>query len=451
MSERILVLDALDSQSEAAQSLRTNLRNSLAKRSSDIDWVDVSRSALVPCIGCFDCFRTTPGECRFRKDDGNYLLAKLAGCDTVIRLSGISFGGYNSSMKLVLDRSVPFVLPFFEIVNGDTHHVPRYEKRPRAVSIGLATESGAREAELFRTIAARNALNKASPSYAATVIYCGENPENMARKIEDVLTRNDKPVDISTLERLVPAPSFVGGPAPKRALLLSASQKTLSTSSSERICRALMHHLKAAGTDCELLTLNASVFSDKGRERFLAQVEQADLMVMAFPLFVDALPSMPTRVLEMLAEYLPQNSAAPKKRFAVVVNCGFPEAHQNAPAAAICAHFAEKIGWDWAGALLVGGGEGVVCGKEITTNIAKAHPPFAKVARALALMGEALAHGVPVPDSLGALMAEAPLPIPFSWWRKLYLTMGDWGFRKTARAGGVSKKQLYARPYAPKN
>ena len=443
----VVVFDSLGPETPDADTLRAALRLALQKRHEHVGWTDVSAAKLGHCIGCFDCFARTPGVCRFKQDEGPALLRQLVHCDLVIRLTTLSFGGYNSAMKLVLDRSVPAVLPFFEMSEGDTHHVPRYAKRPRCVSIGLAAKPDEQEAALFKTLCIRNALNFAAPSFAAEVLNRGEAAEQMAEKIEQVLLRNERPLDIAALGERLPRPSLTQSTAPKRALLINASPKTQKASSSERMNKALLHHLESHGCAGELITLNASLQNDKGRERFLSQVAAADLLVLTFPLFVDSLPFLPTRALEILAAAT-QTSDAPKKKITAIINCGFPEAHQNSLAAAIVAHFARQAGYDWAGALLVGGGEGVVSGREVPTDLSRARPPVAKVAKALAAMGEALAKGRAVPDELAALMAQAPLPIPFSWWRKLYLFIGDLNWKIMAKKSGAPQGTLYARPYA---
>lgn len=80
------------------------------------------------CVGCFGCWVKTPGECviQDKYSDMGELLSK---CDTVNIISKCYYGGYSPFVKNVLDRSISYVHPYFEIRNGDMHHKSRYNNR----------------------------------------------------------------------------------------------------------------------------------------------------------------------------------------------------------------------------------------------------------------------------------------------------------------------------------
>lgn len=77
------------------------------------------------CIGCFGCWLKTPGKCII-KDGFEDMGRRLSEVSEFILISKATFGSYSSSVKNVLDRSISYVLPFFEIRNGEMHHGERY-------------------------------------------------------------------------------------------------------------------------------------------------------------------------------------------------------------------------------------------------------------------------------------------------------------------------------------
>lgn len=77
------------------------------------------------CIGCFGCWLKTPGTCVIR-DGFENMGQRLSQVGELILISKSTFGSYSSAVKNVLDRSISYVLPFFEIRNGEMHHGERY-------------------------------------------------------------------------------------------------------------------------------------------------------------------------------------------------------------------------------------------------------------------------------------------------------------------------------------
>ena len=80
------------------------------------------------CIGCFGCWIKTPGTCVI-KDGYEHTGAILSQADKVIIISQCIYGGYSPFIKNIFDRSISYVLPFFNTINGETHHQPRYHNK----------------------------------------------------------------------------------------------------------------------------------------------------------------------------------------------------------------------------------------------------------------------------------------------------------------------------------
>jgi hypothetical protein len=227
-------------------------------------------------------------------------------------------------------------------------------------------------------------------------------------------------------------------------LLIVGSPKTKEPSTSGVLGGYLLDRLKERGWETESLTLRASLNRPEGEGELLSSVERAGLIVLAFPLYVDALPYLVTKALAVIAAHRRPVGERPPQRLVGIVNSGFPETRQNAMALAICREFAAQSGFTWAGGLALGGG-GMIGGQPLT-GTKRSGPPVQHVIAALEMTAEALAEGRPAPAE--AVKTIAKNPIPFVLWRWLYAWMGGKGFVKLAAKNGVGKDKLLARPYA---
>lgn len=127
-----------------------------------------------------------------------------------------------------------------------------------------------------------------------------------------------------------------------------------------------------------------------------------------------------------------------KKQFMLAIcQSGFPEAHQNQTALAICRCFSREAGFTWAGGLALGGG-GAINGQPLE----KLGGMMRNVRKALDLAAGALAAGSPVPEEACALIRKPLVP---GW---IYLLMGNLMWKMQARKNGSSKK-MNDRPYEP--
>ena len=109
------------------------------------------------CIGCFGCWLKTPGTCII-KDGFQEMGKKLSEVEEFVLISKATFGSYSSAVKNVLDRSISYVLPFFEIRNGEMHHGERYHNdlKISAVFYGDMTDAEKRTAQ---NLVKANAVN----------------------------------------------------------------------------------------------------------------------------------------------------------------------------------------------------------------------------------------------------------------------------------------------------
>ena len=132
---------------------------------------DAGTTKMDPCLGCFGCWLKTPGLCVHR-DDGDTFIKNLLGSDYILIVNRITFGGYSSSIKTCLDRSIPTLHPYFEIRNGEMHHRQRYKKYPEYLFLGFGGISKAEE-ELFIEYTRANQVNMKKKNSNAVFIHSG--------------------------------------------------------------------------------------------------------------------------------------------------------------------------------------------------------------------------------------------------------------------------------------
>ncbi|MDR3164247.1 MAG: hypothetical protein LBU13_01560, partial [Synergistaceae bacterium] len=77
------------------------------------------------CVGCFGCWVRTPGVCVIA-DRARDFAAKFGAREEFTVVSRLYCGGPSPDVKAFLDRSIPSLLPYFEVVDGVMRHALRY-------------------------------------------------------------------------------------------------------------------------------------------------------------------------------------------------------------------------------------------------------------------------------------------------------------------------------------
>jgi len=224
------------------------------------------------------------------------------------------------------------------------------------------------------------------------------------------------------------------GSPPRRALALVGSPRG-HQSTSHAIGHYLMQQLEARGAQTEIAHVYPLLNNPQKTEALLAQIDAADLTVLAFPIYVDSLPAPDIVLLERLAAHRNARSGQ-GGGLAALANCGFPEAHHAANALAVCAEFAAQAGFAWQGGLALGAGEGLVRGRPLNELDGRVLP----LKNALILAAEALAQGQPIPREAQRLIDRPFIP---AW---LYRLFGAASWRQQARRWGA-QNDLKRKPY----
>jgi hypothetical protein len=209
-----------------------------------------------------------------------------------------------------------------------------------------------------------------------------------------------------------------------------------------------LDRLKEHGWETELLTLKPSLCTRPGEAALFAAVDQADLLLFAFPLYIDALPFLMTRALELIADHRRMMGQPRPQRLFAISNNGFPESYQNNLALWICRSFAASSGIIWMGGLAMGAGEAISGGEPLKPR-SESGFPLTHITGALNTAAEALDQGQAVPDKAIRGIAKNPIPYtPYLVWRWMFTFGGSRGWQKRASEHGVNKESMLARPYA---
>jgi hypothetical protein len=219
----------------------------------------------------------------------------------------------------------------------------------------------------------------------------------------------------------------------QHALLLVGSPRARGTSHS--LGEALLEMLAARGWSTYQEQINPALRSTRRWDLLSDNLRKADLVVLAFPLYVDQLPGAVIAGLERIEQDLAAAPLASRPRFLAIGNCGFPEAHHIDPALEITRLYALQLGWEWAGGLALGGGE-MIHG----APLAEAGGRALHLLQALELTAAALDQDQPVPQQAVDLFAKPVIPA------FLYRWMGGFGWKQRARQLGTHTP-LNHRPY----
>lgn len=116
------------------------------------------------CIGCFGCWIKTPGRCVL-KDGYDNMGELLSQANSVLIISKCYYGCYSPFIKNILDRSIPYLLPFFRIKNKETHHQKRYKNNLQFSVYFYGENITAQEKETAKNMVKANCVNFGAKHY----------------------------------------------------------------------------------------------------------------------------------------------------------------------------------------------------------------------------------------------------------------------------------------------
>ncbi len=358
------------------------------------DRIVSDRGTIRPCVGCFCCWNKTPGRCVVR--DGYENMGELIHrADEVVVISRYTYGGFSGFVKNVFDRSLGYVLPQFEIIDGETHHQKRYaEDKPFTF--------------LFYGHDLSEAEKESARRYVKAV--CA----NIRGYVNDVRFRE------------CAEPEAAGEPAdektPGKTVLLIGSMRSLRGNSA-KLAEKLAVQL---GGRCEIVPIQKHLAD---LPKLASALKRAETLVLCAPLYVDGLPAQVIRLLEQM----PRDLGRVRQRVYVLANMGLYESRQLVNLFEAVKQWCDKTKAEYCGGLGVSAGEllGALMGV-----VPFRFGPARKAAQGLERLADAIRRGA----KMDAVYAE-----PFCFPRSLFITIANRNWDRLARKNGLAPADLYRR------
>jgi multimeric flavodoxin WrbA len=175
----------------------------------------------------------------------------------------------------------------------------------------------------------------------------------------------------------------------------------------------------------------------KSQGRFVKLFEQSENVIIAFPLYCDAMPAMVKTFIESL-EPLCGRKGNPKIGF--IVQSAFPEAHQSRFVERYLKKLASRLGCDYIGTIVKGAGHGA---NEMPKSFKKPFAMFYQLGKIFGMTGtfdKELLRKVAGPEKLSKLMLAV--------FKLLYKTkIGTKYWDDRLKKNGVYEKR-FDKPYA---
>ena len=165
---KALILDGGHDTSTVGAALCQTITTLLAAAHWEVETVVLRTEKVGYCLGCFECWIKSPRLCRI-DDAGRDVAADVINSDLVIFLTPITFGGYSSHLKKVVDRLICLVSPFFTQIEGEVHHKARYPEYPALLGVGVLPQPDDEQTQIFSQLIARNSINLHTPLHASFV------------------------------------------------------------------------------------------------------------------------------------------------------------------------------------------------------------------------------------------------------------------------------------------
>lgn len=78
----------------------------------EIEYINISKLNIKPCLGCLSCWGRTAGECVIKDDDALMMKNKIDEADIVIESFPLYFFGMPGVLKLFTDRMMPMMMTY---------------------------------------------------------------------------------------------------------------------------------------------------------------------------------------------------------------------------------------------------------------------------------------------------------------------------------------------------
>ena len=387
-------------------------------------WNIVSDNGKIkPCVGCFGCWVKEPGECVI-KDGYNRMGALIHEANEVVIISKYTYGGFSSFIKNVLDRSIGYVLPFFEVYKNEMHHKKRYpedkkmrfiirgnklkesdKKKARRYINAVCTNLRGRVVSIdFQVVEEKTLVRDVSGVSEGAVSVVTENvnenaKENLKENVKETVKEDNK------------------------IILLNCSLRA-DNANSKKFLDKLGTYLNG-----NVESINLSKYYSK-LDELVNILDTADRIVLGIPLYVDGIPSAPLRLMEKLERIEAGHQNSGRKKIYVVTNMGLYESVQLKNLLSMVKTWCDICGYTYGGGVAVGAGEmlGMFMGSK---DISKG--PSQNVAAGFDKLSEAINSSSAMED-VYANVVKFP--------RAMYMFTANTSWPRDGKKNGLKKKDL---------
>ncbi len=219
----------------------------------------------------------------------------------------------------------------------------------------------------------------------------------------------------------------------RQAFLLVGSLKG-PKSTSDFLGAYLLNMLRGKGFKTEKMYINSLFESANKRDKFLACLDDSEVVIFSSPLYIDCEPYLLIKSMETILEHRKNNKGIKKPRLLVISNGGYPEAQHNDTVIPIYRNFAIESGFEWMGGLALGMGAAIS-----VPILRKADLILGNVKKSLEITAEAISDCKPIPNRAIDLMSRPLVPV----WFYSFVA------RSIARFFSITNRawNIYNRPY----
>jgi multimeric flavodoxin WrbA len=259
---KAILLDGSREYGGTGERVRTALAAELQAQGWDVEQIILREKQIGPCAGDFFCWIRNPGVCNV-DDDNRAIAAATIASDLLVYLTPVTFGGYSSALKRMVDHQIQNVSPFFTKIEGETHHHKRYQKNPNLLAVGWMDAPDEHSETVFRHLVQRNALNFYAQKNVSGVAFASQTDGELrssARKWLNELRNGQSSQRVElpihgALPAALGAGTGHGSVEIRRALLLVGSPKTRK-SNSNSLGQYLFEQLRARSFLTETIYLH---------------------------------------------------------------------------------------------------------------------------------------------------------------------------------------------------
>ncbi len=296
------------------------------------------------CTGCFGCWVKTPGECSIQ-DQSDQIRREVIRSDFTLWAAPLRMGFPTELLKRALDKSIPLLHPYFDVVNGEAHHKPRYDHYPRlGLLVSPEEDTDAVDLEIIARTFSRTALNmKKGLEFS---LDTGTAPEEVVERIlGGAGTSVPYPEDLGPTKGVQISP-------PQKLLLFNGSPRGRKGNTPIMLTQFGEGFSGVPGHSFQLLHLNRI----NSLEEQVKAFAEAECVWVGFPLYTDAMPALVKRFIEALETFRDRPGNPP---MGFLVQSGFPEALHSRYVERYLEKLVERMGAPYAGTIVKGGGEGI--------------------------------------------------------------------------------------------